>query len=447
MKIGFIHPRGNFVTRNAHMAEFIEDHPEAFRPWMIPNLGLLTVAAMTPPDVEVEYIDEAVGAVDVDEPYDVVAFSGMTQQASRCYDLARSFQERGVFTVMGGPHATVAPEEASQRMNTVIAGDAEGVWEKFIEDYRLGRPGKIYSNTDLKKVPIEESPRPLYELLGRDFFDKGRGYKMIPVQTTRGCPRKCEFCSVPQISGSVFRTKNVAQVVRDVEAATEAAPGTLLLFSDDNMFINRRFSRKLTAAIKPLGLRYMAQSDISIADDPKFLRDIRESGCMMCLVGLESLSLNTLKTIDAFKARRRGGYEEGVRRIQEAGISVLAAFIVGFDDDTEETFDRIADFIYRTRAFPQITIATPLPKTAMMDRLRAEGRLPLDDYGDRCTYYDAIFEPEGMTMAQLERGIADLHRKLFSKDAVRARRAHVKRIRSELRESEKYDGTRGLVSA
>ncbi len=358
----------------------------------------------------------------------------MTQHAPRIYELARAFRERGAHTVIGGPHATVMPEEAARHADTVIAGEAEGVWEEFIADFRRGSPRAIYRNTDLARVPLEDSPRPRYDLLGPDFFERGRGYKMIPVQTTRGCPRRCDFCSVPQVSGSVFRTKRVAQVVRDVEAAVAAAPGTLLLFSDDNMFINRRFSRELLAALEPMNLRYMAQSDIGIADDPALLDQIGESGCVMCLVGLESLSMNALKTIDAFKARRRGGYEEGVRRIQEAGIAVLAAFIVGFDDDTAETFDRIADFIWRTKAFPQVTIATPLPMTGMMERLKAEGRLPEDPYWEDCTYYDAVYEPRGMTSAELERGIADLHRKLFAADAVRARRAYFKEVKRRLRE-------------
>ncbi|MDP6088264.1 MAG: radical SAM protein, partial [Nitrospinota bacterium] len=409
MKIGLIHPRGNFVAQNPHMREFVREASEVFRPWMIPNLGLLTVAGLTPPGVEMEYIDENAGPVDLDAPFDLVGLSGMTQQAPRAYELARAFGERGVHTVMGGPHATVASGEVARHVDTVVAGESEGVWEQFLEDFRRGRPRQRYANLDLKRVPLEDSPQPRYDLIGKEFFGKGGGYKMIPVQTTRGCPRRCDFCSVPQISGNDFRTKSVAQVIRDAQAAAEAAPGTMLVFSDDNMFINRKFSRELLAALEPMGLRYMAQSDIGIADDPAFLRQIRESGCVMCLVGLESLSLNTLKTIDAFKARRRGGYEDGIRRIQEEGISVLAAFIVGFDDDTEETFDRIADFIWRTRAFPQVTIATPLPKTRLMDRLLEEGRLPGEPFWERCTYYDAVFEPRGLTTDQLERGIADLH--------------------------------------
>ncbi len=433
VKIGFIHPRGSFVARNPHMLAFMEGYQDIFRPWMIPSLGLLTVAGMTPDDVGMEYVDENVGPVDLDTDYDIVALSGMTQQAPRAYELSLEFQQRGVHTVMGGPHATVLPEETAQHVDTVIVGESEGAWEKFLSDFRQGAPRGIYANVDLMRVPLQDSPRPRYDLLGDDFFSRGTGYKMISVQTTRGCPRKCDFCSVPQISGSDFRTKNVSQVIRDVEAATEAAPDVSLLFSDDNMFINRRFSRVLMAQLKPMGIRYMAQSDIGIAYDRRLLREIRESGCVMCLVGLESLSLNTLKTIDAFKARRRGGYEEGVRRIQEEGIAVLAAFIVGFDDDTKETFDRIADFVWRTRAFPQVTIATPLPKTGLRDRLRAEGRLPDAPYWEQCTYYDAIFESRGMSVDELERGIAELHKRLFSEEAIRMRRAYAKDVRRRLR--------------
>jgi radical SAM superfamily enzyme YgiQ (UPF0313 family) len=148
----------------------------------------------------------------------------------------------------------------------------------------------------------------------------------------------------------------------------------------------------------------------------------------MILVGLESLSEDTLKTVDAFKARMCGGYEAGVRRIQEHGIAVLGAFIAGFDDDSPETFDRIAAFCRRTKVFPQVTIATPLPRTRMTERLQTEGRLPAEPYWDRCTYYDAIVEPKEMTAADVEEGIATLHARLFSSEAIRARRSYFRQI-------------------
>jgi radical SAM superfamily enzyme YgiQ (UPF0313 family) len=410
------------------MAAFMAAHRQEFRPWMIPNLGLLTIAGLTPPEVELEYVDENVDPVDVERRYDVVALSGMTQQAFRAYDLAAEFRARGVYTVMGGAHATVMADEAEGYVDTVISGEAEGIWEEFLADFRAGRPRPRYENLALASVDLTRSPIPRYDLLGRGFFQRGWGYRMIPVQTSRGCPRQCDFCSVPQVYGSAFRTKTVAQVTRDVEAAIRAAPGTLVLFADDNMFINRRFARDLLTALIPMRIRYMAQSDIGIARDPELLRLIRASGCVMILVGLESLSEDTLKTVDAFKARMCGGYEVGVRRIQEHGIAVLGAFIVGFDDDTPETFDRIAAFVRRTMVFPQVTIATPLPRTGMTERLRAEGRLPQEAYWDRCTYYDAIYEPRGLSAVTLEAGIADLHERLYTHEAIRARRAYFRQV-------------------
>jgi radical SAM superfamily enzyme YgiQ (UPF0313 family) len=423
-----IHPRGAFVAKNRHMAAFMAAHRREFRPWLIPNLGLLTIAALTPPELDLEYVDENVDPVDLDREYDVVALSGMTQQAFRAYELAVEFRARGVHTVMGGAHATVMADEAAGYVDTVISGEAESVWEEFLSDYRAGRPRRRYGNLALASVDLTGSPTPRYDLLGPGFFQRGWGYRMIPVQTSRGCPRMCDFCSVPQVYGNAFRTKTVAQVVRDVEAATRAAPGTLVLFADDNMFINRRFARELLSALIPLRIRYMAQSDIGIARDPGLLRLIKASGCVMILVGLESLSEDTLKTVDAFKARMCGGYEAGVRRIQEHGIPVLGAFIVGFDDDTPQTFDRIAAFCRRTSVFPQATIATPLPRTGMTERLRREGRLPAEAYWDRCTYYDAIYEPRGMSATELEAGIAALHDRLFAPEAVRARRTYFKEI-------------------
>lgn len=433
MRIGLINPRGAYVATNPWMKKFIEDHPSSFRSWMIPNLGLLTIAGMTPKEIEVAYVDENVEPVDFDEDYDLVALSGMTQQVSRAYEIAKEFRSRGVHTVIGGPHATVMPEEAQHHIDTVIVGEAEGVWEEFLQDFRKGASAKAYFNNSLAKVELSRSPVPRYDLIRPEFFAPSFDYKMIPVQTTRGCPRDCDFCSVPQVYGKAFRTKSVSQVIADVEEAKKVAKGLLILFSDDNMFINRRFSRELLKALVPLKIRYMAQSDIGIGKDEELLRLMYQSGCVMVLVGLESLSFENLKQVDGFKAKMLERYSEYVQRIQSYGMAVLGAFIVGFDHDDLSSFQRIADFVLEHCIYPQITIATPLPRTALTDRLKREGRLPEVCYWDRCTYYDAIFEPKGMTKGELEKDVAALHELLLSPEVNARRRSYFKGVMRELK--------------
>ena len=414
------------MANNPWMKEFMESHRSSFRSWMIPNLGLLTIAGMTPKEIDVEYIDENIQPVEFDQDYDLVALSGMTQQVWRAYEIAKEFRLRGVHTVLGGPHATVMPEEAQNHIDSVIVGEAEGVWNEFLDDFRRGAPREVYFNNSLEKVDLSSSPVPRYDLIHPEFFAPSYDYKMIPVQTTRGCPRDCDFCSVPQVYGKAFRTKSVGQVIADVEEAKKVADGLLILFSDDNMFINRRFSRELLKALIPLKIRYMAQSDIGIGKDEELLRLMYQSGCVMVLIGLESLSFDNLKQVDGFKAKMLDRYSEYVRRIQGCGIAVLGAFIVGFDHDDPSTFQRIADFVLEHRIYPQITIATPLPRTALTDRLRRQGRLPEACYWDRCTYYDAIFEPKGMSREQLEKGVAELHELLLSPELLARRRFYLK---------------------
>lgn len=434
MRIGLINPRGAYVATNPWMKKFMEDHPSSFRSWMIPNLGLLTIAGMTPEDIEVEYVDENIEPVDFDKDYDLVALSGMTQQVCRAYEIAKEFRSRGVYTVIGGPHATVMPEEAQHHIDTVIVGEAEGVWEEFLQDFCKGTPGKAYFNNALAKVELSRSPVPRYDLIRPEFFAPSFDYKMIPVQTTRGCPRDCDFCSVPQVYGKTFRMKSVSQVIADVEEAKKVAQGLLILFSDDNMFINRRFSRELLRALIPLKIRYMAQSDIGIGKDEELLQLMYQSGCVMVLIGLESLSFENLKQVDGFKAKMLERFSEYVQRIQSYGIAVLGAFIVGFDHDDPYTFERIAEFVLENSIYPQITIATPLPRTAMTDRLLYEGRLPEGCYWDRCTYYDAIFEPKGMTKGELEKGVAALHGLLLSPEVNAQRRSNFKGMLRKLKQ-------------
>ena len=429
-----INPRGAYIAQNPWMKKFIDEHRTSFRSWLIPNLGLLTLAGMTPTEIAVDYIDENFGTVDFAADYDLVALSGMTQQVCRAYEIAAVFRSRGVYTAIGGPHATVMAEEARKHVDTVVVGEAEGVWEQFLADFRRSRSQRTYVNDRLEKVDLSKSPVPRYDLIPGAFYFPSADYKMIPVQTTRGCPRHCDFCSVPQVYGKAFRVKNVSQVIADVEEAKSVANGLLILFSDDNMFINRRFSKELLKALIPLKIRYMAQSDIGIGKDEELLRLMYESGCVMVLIGLESLSFENLKKVDRFKAKMLERYSEYVRRIQSFGIAVLGAFILGFDHDDLLTFQRIADFVLENSIYPQVTIATPLPRTALTDRLSREGRLPQSSYWNRCTYYDAVFEPRGMTREQLERGVAALHELLMSSEVTSQRRSYFKTAMRGLKE-------------
>ncbi len=438
MRIALINPRGAYVAKNRWMKEFMHEHRTSFRSWMIPNLGLLTLAGMTPPEMEVEYFDENFGSLDLQGEFDLAAFSGMTQQVSRAYAIAQRFRARGVHTVIGGPHATVLPQEAQRYVDTVIVGEAEGVWTRFLEDFAAGAPQRIYLNDRLEKVELSDSPVPRYDLIPASFYQPSADYRMIPVQTTRGCPRDCDFCSVPQVYGKVFRVKKVPQVIADVEAASKVSNGFLILFSDDNMFLNRRFSKELLRALIPMKIRYMAQSDIGIAKDDALLRLMYESGCVMVLIGLESLSLDTLNTVDGFKAKMLHRYAEYVEKIQSFGIAVLGAFILGFDHDDPTTFQKIEDFVRENSIYPQITIATPLPRTAFTDRLSREGRLPGATYWDRCTYYDAIFEPRHMGKEELERGVARLHQNLLNPEASAQRRSYFRGVMRQLQGKNLY---------
>jgi radical SAM superfamily enzyme YgiQ (UPF0313 family) len=424
MRIALVNPRGAYVAQNPWMKDFIREQRSSFRSWMIPNLGLLTLAGMTPPQVEVEYFDENFGPLDLDSDFDLVALSGMTQQVSRAYEIARTCHARGVHTVIGGPHATVLPEEARRYVDTVIVGEAEGIWTEFLADFKAGAPREVYLNDRLEKVDLSHTPVPRYDLIPGAFYLPSVDYRMIPVQTTRGCPRDCDFCSVPQVYGKAFRIKKISQVIADVAAAKAVSNGFLILFSDDNMFINRRFSKDLLRALIPMKIRYMAQSDIGIAKDEELLRLMYESGCIMVLIGLESLSFDNLKGVDGFKARMLEHYSAYVRQVQSFGIAVLGAFIVGFDHDEPSTFEKITDFVLENSIYPQMTIATPLPRTALSDRLAREGRLPRGPYWERCTYYDAIFEPKKMTKQALELGVARLHQDLLSPQAAAERRSY-----------------------
>ena len=332
MKIGFISPFRSKVTsyysNNPGFRSFCKANknvPLFFHP----NLALLTLAALTPEDFEVELIDERIDTLNYDSDYDIIGISMITAQARRGYEIAGQFRKRDVYTVMGGIHPTVCPEEAADYCDTLILGEAENIWPQFLSDFQHGNPKKIYRDSG---IDITRSPVPRYDLVDTKQFH------LFPIQTTRGCPHDCNFCSVTTVFGPKYRIKNTDQIIRELEAIQKVSKNKRCVFNDDNMFVNKKRSYEILEAIKPLGMKYFAETDISIADDDKLLGLLRESGCVTVFIGFESLVSENLAGIQksGWKLKHLKNYEDSCARIQSYGIQVFGSFLVGLDYDTRD---------------------------------------------------------------------------------------------------------------
>lgn len=388
----------------------------------MPSLSLLTLAALTPPDVEVEYheIHDLRKHGDLPSGFDLVAIATFTAQVFDAYAVARHYRERGVPTVMGGLHVTKLPDEALQHCTSVVIGEAEPLWPTVVDDARHGRLKQRYQMPVGFEYDLRESPLPRFELL-----DASR-YNRVTVQTSRGCPHLCDFCASSIFLTNRYKLKPVERVLAEVRRVKELWPQPFVEFADDNSFVHKAHYRELMTALRDARIGWFTEADISVADDPELLDLMRESGCRQVLIGLESPSeagLNGVEVRRNWKLRQRSRYEQAVHAIQSHGITVNGCFILGLDGDGEEVFDSIYSFCDRTALFEvQLTVLTPFPGTPLYDRLLREGRILEPGAWQKCTLFDVNHRPTRMSPERLQQGLIELAKRVYDPQFVQHRR-------------------------
>jgi len=331
-----------------------------------------------------------------------------TQQAERAYEIGREFGRRGVPAILGGIHATVLPEEAGRFFQSVAVGEAESIWPGILQDLCNGGLKPLYRSpgpADLSAVPA-----PRYDLVQAD------RYNLAWVQATRGCPHDCSFCVASSVFGKKVRYRPIDQVVRDIQTIKTLWKHPNISFADDNLIVNRKYALDLFRELRGLDIRYFLQTDISMAEDDELLGLLKDSGCSMVFIGFETVLDETLKQIDrhSFKHRYVHRYSSLIQKIQSTGIGVFGAFIVGFDQETPESIERLGEFICENRLYAsQITILTPYPGCRVRTVLAAENRLlDLDWSHYNCT--EVTFVPRNFTPAELQGAYNRLHQRVYA---------------------------------
>jgi len=426
MKIGLLALSG-IVVRTERIAKLGVTLPGFVKRGKIiaslPSLALLIIAAMTPDDIELEYVE----ITDIDKhkinpDFDLVAISTFSAQVFEAYELADRYRKYGVTVVIGGPHVTLLPEEAKPHVDSVVIGEAEPVWANLITDFQKGEL-KPYCKAS-KPYDISKSPTPLYK-----FLDKNK-HNRITVQTARGCPHDCEFCAASKILGP-YRKRSVESIVRDIVAIKEHWEHPFIEFADDNTFIDKEWSKTLLQAITPLEIRWFTETDISVAQDEELLSLLRPSGCRQLLIGFESVVKRSLKGMESrdWKLKQYDSYLSAITKIQSHGISVDGCFILGLDYDRPDIFQKTLEFIEESQLLEvQLTILTPFPGTRLYQRMKREGRLLKEIFWDKCTLFDINFIPENMTVEQLEDGATWLGSQVYGEEAYTRRKNHYKQI-------------------
>lgn len=376
-------------------------------------LAIPSLISLTPPQHEIRVFDENIEEIDYTWKADLVGITARTMFANRAYAISENFRARGIKTVLGGIHPSMCPEDALLHCDSVVIGEAEETWHAVLQDAEDGHLKRLYKAekfADLKAAPIPD----------RSSLSKKR-YLLDIVQTTKGCPFDCEFCSVHAFDGQRIRSKTVEQVIQEIQGINSSharyKKKTSIFFADDNIIANKAFARKLFTALQPYNINWMCQASINISREADLLELMRNSGCGAIFMGLESISEENLAMMHK-GINQRYEYMDAIRKIQSYGILVHSSFILGYDFDSQSTFDELINFIQETNLLmPLINILTPFPGTRLFKRLEEEGRILDRDWSKYGTQH-VVFMPARMSPDDLLQGYRKVVKSVYSFDSI-----------------------------
>ena len=416
MKILFVNPRfPNSLWRLTGITDILPQ-----RCAQTP-LGLLTVAALTPPDFDVELQDENVRPLHFDTDADVVAIACWNIQYNRARHIAQAFRKQGKTVVVGGPYPSLCPERFTDGLfDVVFDGEVEITWPQFCDDLRAGDYKSVYKQEG--NVDITLSPVPRVDLASRD------DYLYYFLQTTRGCPFKCEFCDIIITDGRVPRTKSVDHVIQEIEAV-EAVGGKHISFSDANLIGNMRYAEELLGAVAEFGrgkgypINFSGEMTINVAEKPKLLQLLHDANFTSMFLGIESPRVASLNETQK-RQNTTSPLMESIRKIQSHNMAILAGMIVGFDNDDKDIFREQFDFLQEAGiAFTTSGVLTAIEKTPLYERMEKEGRLIPYDSAQMMGHgsADLNFVPKLMSIEEVQQGYNWLIRSLYKYENYGAR--------------------------
>jgi radical SAM superfamily enzyme YgiQ (UPF0313 family) len=404
MKVALLSPKGPlYRNRGGIFKKSLRYQP----------LTLTTLAALAPPELDIEFTlyDEGISDISPDLDADLVGLTVITGSSMRAYELARHYRARGSAVVLGGPHVTLVPQEAQQHADAICVGYAEETWPQLLRDFAHGRMRPRYDQGH--GFALTNLPFPRRELL-----DKRHYLTQAVFEATRACAHDCEFCVVPTAWGRKQFQKPVGHVVEDIRRVGKRR----IIFIDLNLISDRAYAAELFEALIPLNIRWFGLATSLIGRDRALMELTARSGCAGLLIGFESICESSLGD-----SRKRFNdptlYRALISDLHALGISIQGCFVFGHDHDTKDVFDETVQFaIDAAIDLPRFAILTPFPGTPLHQRLDREGRILTKNW----ELYDGqhvVFRPAGMTPRELQQGHEQAWRDVYSYGSIGRRLA------------------------
>lgn len=374
------------------------------RSWQQEPLAMGVLAALTPPDWDVTFFDDRVEEIDYARHGDLVAISIETYSARRGYQIAAEFRKRNIPVVFGGYHATLCPDEALEHADAVCVGEAEGVWPEILADAANGCLKGRYEGkwlADLERVRVD-----------RSLFRGKRYMPLSLIETGRGCPLKCNFCSISAFYRASYRRRPAEDIVRELAEVEN----DWIFFVDDNFTGDVDSARELFAAVKPYRKKWVTQTSVTGLKDPAFVKEMAQSGCIGVLIGFESLNQDNLGDMKK-PVNKQEEFSTILKNLREAGIFVYGTFVFGYPHDTADLYRQTVDFAVKEKMFvAAFNHLVPFPGTPLYAELAGKGRMRYDKWWLSSDYYfgEVPFNPVPMTAVEVENSCLQARKAFYS---------------------------------